>query len=79
MEVAPPVASITASHGSAEVAPDSTPTTLPPLVSGTETFDDIEHVLRRVRELHEVYDEDVTPHKSKYAARIIMVSREGGL
>lgn len=40
-----------------------------------ERFDDIEQVIKRVRELHEIADPDVTPHKSKYAARVIMVRR----
>lgn len=72
-EDAPLVASIAANYAFVNEPPPSTPVTLPPLTSGTETFESIEAVMERVRELHQVLDPDVAPHRSKYAARIIMV------
>jgi hypothetical protein len=74
---APRVASISATHAIAAIGPESTPVaSIPPLASGVERFATIDDVVRRVRQLHEVMDPDVTPHKSKYAARIIMVRQQ---
>jgi hypothetical protein len=56
-----------------EAPPSLAPSSLPPLQSGTELFTSVEAVIRRVRELHGVEDPVVAPHRSKYAARIIMV------
>lgn len=72
-EDAPAVAALVALHKPAAVAPESRqPSWLPVWVSGDRTFDSLDDVIRVVRELHEVSDYVVAPHKSKYEARVIM-------
>ena len=72
-EDAPAVAALVALHKPAAVAPESRqPSWLPAWVSGDRMFDSLDDVIRAVRELHEVSDYVVAPHKSKYEARIIM-------
>jgi hypothetical protein len=72
---APQLQQIATTHTIAATPPDSTaPGELPQLEGGqgNERFSSVDEVIARVRQLHEVVDEDVAPHKSKYAARMIM-------
>lgn len=74
-ESAPQIQAILDAHVIAASLPASTPPSILPVLEGgsaNERFESIDGVLARVRELHDVLDPDVTPHKSKYAARMIM-------
>jgi hypothetical protein len=78
-ESAPAVAALLALHTPSASAPASVAPPaekLPPAWrSGDQTFTSLEQVFAAVRELHDVEDYVVAPHKSKYAARVIMVSQ----
>ena len=75
-ESAPLVASLVEAHKPAAVGPASTAplaSRLPPLRSGDRRFASVQSAIDAVRQLHQVDDYVVAPHKSKYEARVIMV------
>lgn len=73
--MAPGCAALQALHTPADQSPPSQPPQhdiLNKLTSGSQTFNGVEDVIKTVRQLHSIEDPVVTPHKSKYAARVIL-------